>query len=192
LDWARLVGGSGRGPIRRKLPGYDNPALSQHTKILRPGLVLAVNLRWSRIHKLLSLLSAHDLVPVPCVFYSLCHHDCHCVQFPSGERINAHKLILTLFSPVFEAEFYGSLNQDGEILITDIGTRGLRLFSIYLASFLAFFAHINRFTFVWELGIDLVANSNSRIRMLFESGSIQNTVLWIQIFSVGGSGSNQN
>jgi hypothetical protein len=44
-------------------------------------------------------------------------------QFPSGERINAHKLILTLFSPVFEAEFYGSLNQDGEILITDIGRR---------------------------------------------------------------------
>jgi hypothetical protein len=43
------------------------------------------------------------------------------LQFPSGERINAHKLILTLFSPVFEAEFYGSLNQDGEILITDIG-----------------------------------------------------------------------
>jgi hypothetical protein len=33
------------------------------------------------------------------------------LQFPSGERINAHKLILTLFSPVFEAEFYGSLNQ---------------------------------------------------------------------------------
>ena len=32
-------------------------------------------------------------------------------QFNNGERINAHKLILTLFSPVFEAEFFGILNQ---------------------------------------------------------------------------------
>jgi hypothetical protein len=32
------------------------------------------------------------------------------LQFPSGERINAHKLILTLFSPIFEAEFYGTIN----------------------------------------------------------------------------------
>ena len=32
-------------------------------------------------------------------------------QFQNGERINAHKLILTLFSPVFEAEFFGILNQ---------------------------------------------------------------------------------
>ena len=90
-------------------------------------------------------------------------------QFNNGERINAHKLILTLFSPVFEAEFFGilnqvdyylhvvneitvnivqydrphtkqmigfyhlfSVNQDGEILITDIDPEIFRMLLGYL------------------------------------------------------------
>ena len=46
--------------------------------------------------------------------------------------MNAHKLILTLFSPVFEAEFFGILNQDGEILITDIEPEIFRMLLGYL------------------------------------------------------------
>jgi len=53
-------------------------------------------------------------------------------KFNNGERINAHKLILTLFSPVFEAEFFGILNQDGEILITDIDPEIFRMLLGYL------------------------------------------------------------
>jgi hypothetical protein len=39
---------------------------------------------------------------------------------------------LTLFSPVFEAEFYGSLNQDGEIPITDIEPEIFKMLLGYL------------------------------------------------------------
>ena len=53
-------------------------------------------------------------------------------QFNNGERLNAHKLILTLFSPVFEAEFFGILNQVGEILITDIEPEIFRMLLGYL------------------------------------------------------------
>jgi len=53
-------------------------------------------------------------------------------KFNNGDRIHAHKLILTLFSPVFEAEFYGSLNQDGEIPITDIEPEIFRMLLGYL------------------------------------------------------------
>ena len=53
-------------------------------------------------------------------------------KFNNGDRINAHKLILTLFSPVFEAEFYGSLNQNGEILITDIEPEIFKMLLGYL------------------------------------------------------------
>ena len=41
-------------------------------------------------------------------------------------------MILTLFSPVFEAEFFGILNQDGEILITDIDPEIFRMLLGYL------------------------------------------------------------
>eukprot|EP00090_Calanus_glacialis_P026303 TRINITY_DN4132_c0_g1_i1.p1 TRINITY_DN4132_c0_g1~~TRINITY_DN4132_c0_g1_i1.p1 ORF type:complete len:917 (-),score=292.39 TRINITY_DN4132_c0_g1_i1:102-2852(-) len=53
-------------------------------------------------------------------------------KFNNGDRIHAHKLILTLFSPVFEAEFYGSLNQDGEIPITDIEPEIFKMLLGYL------------------------------------------------------------
>lgn len=38
----------------------------------------------------------------------------------AGEKIKAHKLILGISSPVFEAMFYGPLSSDEDILITDI------------------------------------------------------------------------
>ena len=38
----------------------------------------------------------------------------------AGKKIKAHKLILGISSPVFEAMFYGPLSSDDDILITDI------------------------------------------------------------------------
>ncbi|XP_028162760.1 BTB/POZ domain-containing protein 1-like [Ostrinia furnacalis] len=43
-----------------------------------------------------------------------------CCFAVSGKKIKAHKLILCISSPVFEAMFYGPLSSDKEVVITDI------------------------------------------------------------------------
>lgn len=47
---------------------------------------------------------------------------------PPGTRFKAHKLILAMRNDVFEAMFYGSIPEDGDVIIPDLHPDGFRAF----------------------------------------------------------------
>ncbi|CAN8006308.1 unnamed protein product, partial [Ixodes hexagonus] len=61
---------------------------------------------------------------------------------PPHTRIKAHKLILAMRNVVFEAMFYGSMPEKGNVLIPDLHPDGFRGFLSYLYSFEAKFTDV--------------------------------------------------
>lgn len=61
---------------------------------------------------------------------------------PPGTRFKAHKLILAMRNDVFEAMFYGSIPEEGDVIIPDLHPDGFRAFLSYLYSHEAKFADV--------------------------------------------------